>query len=156
MVLLGSLAESTAGQIVRINEVRPLRSNATVELRVVSHAVVVQDWDRNEIQIVGEYDADRDEIDIGGNEDSFYFEIDQHDDGRGRWRGSSRLEVRVHRGVRLSVATVSGSLDVSGLNGALTAEAVWEAWTSRGASLPLPCPRSAARSHTPGTLRRCA
>ena len=106
-------------------DLRPLRPDATVELGVVTQSVIVEGWDRNEIQIVGEYDSDIEEIEIRENEGLFGFEIDQNSgDNRGRRRGSPRLEVRVPRGVRLFVETVSGSLDLSGVSGAVNAEAI--------------------------------
>ena len=124
--LLGSLAGPATAQIVQIDELQPLRPDATVQIEVVAHSVVVEGWDRNEIRIVGEYDSDIDVlVQSGGSEESFRFELNQDDRRRhGRPDGSSRLEVSVPRGVSLSVETVSGSLDVSGLSGALTASAV--------------------------------
>ena len=125
--LLGTLAGPAAAQIVQIDELRTLRSDAIVEIEVVTHAVVVEGWDRNEneIEIVGEYDSDFDEMEISGDQQSFRFEID-HDDRRSRGgrAGSFRLEIRVPRGVSLSVETVSGYLGVSGLTESLTGSSV--------------------------------
>lgn len=119
LVLTGPLA----GQVVSIDETRALRSDATVELGVVTHSLSIEGWDRNEIQIVGEYDSDLEELEIGGNDQLFRMEIDQ-DDRRGRRRGSSTLEVRLPRGVTLSVGSVSGSVDVRGVTGAVQASSV--------------------------------
>ena len=125
VALLGSLAKPALGQMVAIDELRPLRPDATVELEVVTQSLIMEGWDRNEIQIVGEYDSDIEEIEIRENEGSFRFEIEQYSGGRrDSRRGPSRLEVRVPRDVRLFVETVSGSLNVSGVTGALRAEAV--------------------------------
>ena len=124
VALLGFLAVPAGAQLVEIDELRPLQPNATVEIEVVVHSVVIEGWDRNEIQVVGEYDSDFGEMKIEGNERVFHFEID-HDGGRrGRREGSERLEVRVPRGVRLSLETVSGSLTVRGVNATLTASTV--------------------------------
>ncbi len=123
--LLGTLAGPAAAQIVQIDELRTLRSDAIVEIEVVTHAVVVEGWDRNEIEIVGEYDSDFDEMEISGDQQSFRFEIDQDDRrSRGGRAGSFRLEIRVPRGVSLSVETVSGYLGVSGLTESLTGSSV--------------------------------
>ena len=133
VALLGTLAKPAVGQIVQINELRTLHPDATVELEVVVQSVIVEGWDRNEIQIVGEYDSDIEEVEIRENEGSFRFEIEQYSGGRrDRRRGPSRLEVRVPRDVRLFIETVSGSLDVSGVTGALSAEAVSGSVEARG------------------------
>ena len=133
IALLGTLAKPAVGQIVQIDELRPLRPDATVELEVVVQSVIVEGWDRNEIQIVGEYDSDIEEIDIRETDGSFRFEIEQTSGSRrGDRRDPQRLEVRVPRGIRLFIETVSGSLDVSGVNGALDAEAVSGSARARG------------------------
>lgn len=122
--LLALVAGPGAAQVVRIDEVRPLRPDAVVEIEVVEHSLVVEAWDRDEIRIVGTYDAALEEMEITGTESRLRFEIDREGGRRGRREGSERLEVRLPRGVRLSLETVSGAIEVGGLTGALDAEAV--------------------------------
>ena len=71
-----------AGQAVPINETRTLRPDASVELSVVSHSLVVEGWDRNEIQIVGEYDSRFERLDVESSAQAFRFEIEPVRRGR--------------------------------------------------------------------------
>jgi DUF4097 and DUF4098 domain-containing protein YvlB len=122
--MLGLLAGPANAQTVAIDELRPLRPNAVVQIDVVEHTVTVTGWDRDEIRISGEYDSRFERLQIGGDDSRFRFQIQHSDRGRIRRSGSELLEINVPRGVRLSVETVSGSLDVDGLTGELVGESV--------------------------------
>ncbi len=117
-----------AGQAVPINETRTLRPDASVELSVVSHSLVVEGWDRNEIQIVGEYDSRFERLDVESSAQAFRFEIEPVRRGRtgprDRRQGSAELQVRLPPGVRLTAQTVSGSVQVGGVSGIVSGSAV--------------------------------
>ena len=118
------LPSSALAQLTAINEVRPLRADQAVSIEVISHTLVIEGWDRSEIQIVGEYDADVEQVDVTDEGATFRFEIEQ-ENRRGRGRGTGgRLEVRLPRGARLDAESVSGSVTVTGFVGALDAESV--------------------------------
>lgn len=112
-----------AAQTAPIDETRPLRAGAAVEVRVHAHSVLVERWDRNEIRITGSYEQGWEEVSIRGSDQALRFEI-RMQDRRGSWsrRGSSELRVQLPADVRLSVATLSGAVQVSGLNGSVAAE----------------------------------
>ena len=119
--LLALSALPLVGQAVPINETLTLRPNASVELSVISHSLAVEGWDRNEIQITGEYDAGLESLDVGGSAQSFRFEIGSTRDGRNRRQGSAELRVRLPRSVRLAAETISGSVTVGGVAGTVQA-----------------------------------
>jgi DUF4097 and DUF4098 domain-containing protein YvlB len=132
-VLLGAFAAGPLtksgeahGQLTRINETRPLGADQAVDIEVVSHGLVVEGWDRNEIQIVGEYDASFDEIEIDQDAATFRFEIEQPNNNRRRGRQDPErtLQIRVPRAARVSLESVSGAITVTGYRGALDASSV--------------------------------
>jgi DUF4097 and DUF4098 domain-containing protein YvlB len=131
--LAACLAQAAAAQTTRINETHALRPDASVDLGVVSHTITVTGWDRNEIQITGEYDADVEELDVGGTDALYHFRVVQRSrfGFRGR-RGAQPLEVRLPKGARLTVNTVSGSLTVTGVSGTLNAKSVSGEVTAEG------------------------
>jgi DUF4097 and DUF4098 domain-containing protein YvlB len=124
-VLLGAFATPVHGQLTRINETRPLGADQAVDIEVVSHSLVVEGWDRNEIQIVGEYDPAFDEIEIDQDAATFRFEIEEPNNNRRRGRGTDRsLQIRVPRAARVNFETVSGAITVTGYRGVLDASSV--------------------------------
>lgn len=126
-LLLGTHA-AASGQMVQINERHTVRPDAIVSLDAVSHGFVVTGWDRNEVQITGAYDSSVDEIDVGGDDTSYHFGVGPKQRSFFRRRSSSggnaQLEVRVPAGVRISIETVSGMVEVSALRGAVAVKSV--------------------------------
>ncbi len=120
---LGLLASPAAGQVVEINELRPLLPNATVEIDVVTHSLSIEGWDRDEIQVIGELDLSTDEIEIDGDETVFRLEIEREDRGR-QEIVPRRLEIRVPRAVRFNAESVTGAVDVASLSGRVEASSV--------------------------------
>jgi hypothetical protein len=109
----------------RIDIRETIRSDARVEIRTIRHPIHVQVWDRDEIQITGSYDPDREEQSTRGSQTSFRFEIrSRRAGGWGRMDRADPVEVRVPRGVRLEAQSVSGSVDLAGVEGTVTAETV--------------------------------
>lgn len=118
-----------SAQMRPIEERHTLRPDARVEINAIIHSITVERWDRNEIEITGEYDSEWEEIDVGGDERSFRFEVEampRNRSGRQNWNGSEArsLRVRAPAGVQLAVATVSGDLRVTGLSGSVSATSV--------------------------------
>lgn len=124
VLAIGIALPGLAAAQERIHEVRELRPDASVEIQVVSHDVRVERWDRNEIEVTGSYDPDREELEIRGTASNFRLQI--RVPGRGGWsrRGSAELRIRVPEGVRLELASVSGSHEVRGLTGDVSARSV--------------------------------
>ena len=126
--ILALAALPLAGQAVSINEVRTLRPDASVELSVVSHSLVIEGWDLDEVQITGEYDSEFEDLEVEGSDRSFHLEIRPKrrlfDWGQRDRDGSAELQVRVPHGVRLEAETVSGSVRIGGVGGVVSASAV--------------------------------
>jgi DUF4097 and DUF4098 domain-containing protein YvlB len=95
-----------------------------------SHGLVVEGWDRNEIQITGEYDPSEEEMTIREDGETLVFELEP--EGRrgrgfnfGRGQGTDGpLQLRVPRGAHVELETISGDVTVTGLRGTLDASAV--------------------------------
>jgi len=130
----------------RIQERHELRPDASVDISVVSHQVRVERWNRSEIEVTGTYDADREELEVRAQPGSFRLQIRVRN-GRG-WtrRGSADLVVRVPEGVRLDVATVSGSTRVVDLGGEVGVRSVSGSATVEGS------PRSLAMETVSGSI----
>ena len=127
--LLVLVVVPVAGQAVPINETRALGPDAFVGLSVGSHSLVVEAWDQDRIQVVGEYDSRFQSLDIESSAQSFRFEIEpvrrfRIADDLDRREGSAELHVRLPRGVRLTANAVSGSVRIGGLSGIVTGRAV--------------------------------
>lgn len=90
---LTAAAGPLRGQVVRIDETRTLRPDAFVELAVVSHSLTIEGWDRNEIQVTGEYDSEFESVEIEGGEQLFEFRIGQDRNSEGNRDGSSEILV---------------------------------------------------------------
>ena len=127
--LLALAVVPVAGQAIPIDETRELGPDAFVGLSVVSHSLVVEGWDQDRIQVVGEYDSRFQSLDIESSAQSFRFEIEpvrrfRIADDLDQREGSAELHVRLPRAVRLTANTVSGSVRIGGLSGIVTGRAV--------------------------------
>jgi hypothetical protein len=106
----------------RIDERRPLAADGRVDLAVVSHGVRVEAWDRNEVHLTGTLDPNTQRLEVRGDEGSLRIHIEHQRDVRNPYAGS--LELRIPRGARVSVATISGDLQIQGTTGAVRANSV--------------------------------
>ena len=123
--LSGVLATPSAAQMVSISETHALRADATVELEVVVHGLVVESWSRNEIEVTGSYDPEVEELEVDAGNGSFRLSLEpvRRRGYEGRYE-PGELRVRVPAGVTLSAETVSGGIGASGLSGGVRAESV--------------------------------
>lgn len=125
LLVAGTTAGPAAAQTQPIEERRPLRPDADVEIGAVVHAITIERWDRDEIEITGEYDPRWEEIEIRGDDRSLRFEVRANREGRHtRSTGARTLTVRVPESVRLRAASVSGSILARGLTGTVTLNSV--------------------------------
>jgi hypothetical protein len=103
----------------RVEEVRSLAPDGRLSVAAVRHAVTVQVWDRDEVEVVATLDEDREELEISGDERDLSIEIQHARGGMRGPSGSATLELRVPAGIRLELSTVSGSQQVAGLTGSV-------------------------------------
>lgn len=121
LTLATAWPSSLAGQ-ERVDETRSLQPDARLSLRAVAHDVRVETWDRNEVHLTGTIDSDHQELEISGDERALNIRIRHERNTRSEFSGS--LQLRVPRGVRLSVQVVSGELELEGLTGEVQAHTV--------------------------------
>lgn len=115
----------SAAQVVEIDQTVALDPDGEVNLEVVTHGVVIESWDRAEVQVVGEYDSTIEELDIDSSGGEFDLELSFLESrNRDRPDGSRELTVRVPAGTSVSVEAVSGSIQFSRASGAGSAAPV--------------------------------
>lgn len=112
------LSQAVAAQVVQIDQTIPFDPQGDVNVEVVTHGVVLEAWDRAEIQVVGEYDSTVDELEIESSSDAFDLEMSFVDPGsRDRPQGSRELIVRLPVGASVSVESVSGGVRIARSSG---------------------------------------
>ena len=106
-----------------VNEHRPLKADARVNVRNVAGVIEVEAWERKELEITGELGEDVEKLEITGNESSIRIEVklpkDDHDID-----ADTRLRIKVPAGVTLEAEGVSADVRVRDLKGPVTAESV--------------------------------
>lgn len=122
LALLAALP-ALAGE--RVDRTLPAAADANIRIDNLAGSVEVVGWDRTEVSIQGTLGDDVEglEVDDRGGRISIEVEIPK---SRGRrYRDvDCDLEIRVPRGSRVEVETVSASIDVEGVNGRLELESV--------------------------------
>ena len=101
-------------------------ADATVEVSNVQGRVEVATWDKNEVELVAELESPKDELEFEATDRYVRIEVDRpngkyghHDD-----EDDAILTLRVPKGIRLIVDTVSADISVSGLRGEQKLESV--------------------------------
>jgi len=114
-VFLSTLvAAGTLWAAVPINEHRDLNPDALVEVELVAGAVSVTGWEKSEMELTGTLGDTLQKLEISGGKDRLKIEI-RLPEGRHEDIEGSDLVLRVPRGSRISVETVSAPITVSGL-----------------------------------------
>ena len=111
----------------------PASANATVSIENVAGKVTVSGWDRNEVEVKAMLGKEVEDLKVTGTGDSISIEVElpegshsHHDDM------DVDMTIRVPRGARLEVETVSASVDCSDLIGDLDLESVSGEVTLKG------------------------
>jgi DUF4097 and DUF4098 domain-containing protein YvlB len=100
--------------------------DATVEVSNVQGSVDITAWDKNEVELVAELESDKDELEFEASERHVHVEVDRPN-GKYGHDGESEdaiLTLRVPKGARLIVDTVSADITVTGVRGEQTLESV--------------------------------
>ena len=99
-----------------INERRPLSSTGAVEIEMISGTVKVIGWDQSEVEITGRLNDVSEQLEIDVDHDAVSIEI-MPSRGRHHNLPAEMIEVRMPRGARLELETISASIDVTELTG---------------------------------------
>lgn len=99
--------------------------DATVEVSNVQGSVDVTAWDRNEVELVALLESDKDELEFEATERHVRIEVDRP---KGKYRHGDAddaiLTLRVPKGARLIIDTVSADINVNGARGEQRLESV--------------------------------
>jgi DUF4097 and DUF4098 domain-containing protein YvlB len=120
-----ALASAPALAATPINQVRPLSATGNVSIDNVKGRIVVRTWDRAEVGITGSLGEGVEKLLVEGTADDLRIQVRYPSSG-GSWFGwggksgqgeASVIEVSVPTGARVSVDSVSASVDVAGVAG---------------------------------------
>ena len=99
----------------QVDETRPARSDARLEIDIVSGSLRISGWDRDEISIRGSIGDDVEALEIDGSDERITIDLDIPDGwGNRRKDLDTHLEISAPFGTRLEVETISASIDASG------------------------------------------
>ncbi|MCZ6669822.1 MAG: DUF4097 family beta strand repeat-containing protein [Acidobacteria bacterium] len=105
-----------------IDEQRPAARDVEITIENIAGSVTVVGWDREELQITGTLGEGTKELDVDGDRNSWDIEVELHSNRRNI--EGSNLEIRMPRGGRLTIETVSADIDVSDFDGTVELESV--------------------------------
>jgi DUF4097 and DUF4098 domain-containing protein YvlB len=98
-----------------VNERRPLKADARVEVSNVAGLIEVEAWDRNELHLTGTLSEEVEKLEITGNESRLKIEVKLP--RRTRNVDDTTLRLRVPAGISLEAQGVSADIKVRGLKG---------------------------------------
>ncbi len=111
--------------VAKIDTLLPFSSNGTIDLSLVSGTMKVSTWDRNQVRVVASTTG---EPSLQLDASSTHLTLEQTRSGSRRGRGddigTATYDVTVPSGTRASLAAVSGSINATGLRGAVDASNV--------------------------------
>ncbi len=100
-------------------------ADVTIEVSNVQGRVDVTAWDRNEVELVAVLESDKDELEFEATDRHVRIEVDRPNGRYGNTNNEeSMLTLRVPKGARLSVDTVSADITVNGVRGEQELESV--------------------------------
>lgn len=98
-----------------VNERRSMSPDGMVEVEMISGTIRVIGWSQDAVEITGRLRRPLDQLEIDGDGDIISIEVSPP---YGSSRGDEeRLDIRMPRGARLEVETVSAPIDVTDLSG---------------------------------------
>ncbi len=122
-IVLASTPASWAAR--QVDRTVAASAGALIEVENTAGSVRVRGWDNDQVQITGTIGDDVSELVVEGGPDRILIEVDTPDRrGWGRREIDARLDIKVPRGARLEIETVSASIDVEAFDGRLEAETV--------------------------------
>jgi DUF4097 and DUF4098 domain-containing protein YvlB len=100
-------------------------ADATVEVSNVQGSVTITAWDKNEVELVAELESNKDELEFEATDRHVRIEVDREKGNYGRDHDEDAiLTLRVPKGARLIVDTVSADIGVTGARGEQSLESV--------------------------------
>ncbi len=98
--------------------------DVTIEVSNVQGGVEISAWDKDEVELVAELESAKDELEFEATPRKVSIEVDRPQSHYGRDQEDAYLTLRVPRGARLEVDTVSAEITVAGVRGQQTLQSV--------------------------------
>jgi len=121
--ILAAVAAPAAAQQT-ITKRASVAREATIEVSNVQGSVKVTAWDKDEVELVAELESDKDELEFEATPRMVRIEVDRPNSRYGRDQEDANLILRVPRGARLIVDTVSADITVADVRGEQDLESV--------------------------------
>ncbi len=118
------LATGLAWSAQTVNERHPVAGGAEIDIENIAGSLTIIGWDSAEVQIEGTLGDGVEGLDVEADEDGVSIEVEYDEDYHGRQSTQTELTIRVPSSSPVSVETISSSIDVSGVRGALDLESV--------------------------------
>jgi DUF4097 and DUF4098 domain-containing protein YvlB len=107
----------------KIDETRPLDADGHVVISNVAGSVTVRGWNKQEVQVTGTLGKNAKKLEIEGDRQRLKIKV-VLPDKRDRDMEDTILEVKIPRGGRLEVSSVSADIDVDEVRGKIDLESV--------------------------------
>jgi DUF4097 and DUF4098 domain-containing protein YvlB len=121
--ILAAIAAPAAAQQT-ITKRATVAPDVTIEVSNVQGHVQISAWDKDEVELVAVLESTRDQLEFEATPRKVRIEVDRPDGRYGRDHSEANLTVRVPRGARLEVDTVSADIAVQGVRGPQNLESV--------------------------------
>lgn len=121
--ILAAVAAPAAAQQT-INKRASVASDVTIEVSNVQGSVEITAWDKDEVELVAELESSKDQLEFEATPRRVSIEVDRPQSRYGRDQEDAHLTLRVPRGARLDVDTVSADIAVTGVRGQQTLQSV--------------------------------
>lgn len=118
------LATGLAWSAQTVNERHPVARGAEIDIENIAGSLTIIGWDSAEVQIEGTLGDGVEGLDVEADEDGVSIEVEYDENYHGRQATQTELTIRVPSSSPVSVETISSSIDVSGVRGALDLESV--------------------------------
>lgn len=98
--------------------------DATIEISNIQGSVNVTAWDRNEVELVAVLESSKDELEFEATDRKVRIEVDRPNSRYHSEEDDANLTLRVPKGARLIIDTVSADIRIVGVRGEQTLESV--------------------------------
>jgi DUF4097 and DUF4098 domain-containing protein YvlB len=121
--VLAALSQSAVAE-QNLSKRATVAPDVTVDISNVQGSVSVTAWDRNEVELTAHLESDKDRLEFEATERQVRIEVERPDRHRYRDDDDATLTLKVPKGARLSVETVSADITVDGVRGEQRLESV--------------------------------
>lgn len=106
-----------AAAVQNISKRATVAPDAAVDLSNVQGSVTVTAWDRNEVELTAVLESDKDQLEFEATEREVRIKVKRPDGKYHKDTDDAILTLRVPKGVRLGIETVSAEITVTGVQG---------------------------------------